>query len=167
MGKRPKINIVLTKADKIIEMVSWIALFALWIFTLINFTNVPDTIPIHFNFAGEADNFGSKYNIIALPMVATTLFIGLTVLNKFPHAFNYPTPITTDNAIKLYTNATRLIRMLKLIIVIVFGLIAIQTISAVTEKTNSLGTWFLPLSMGMIFVPILYFLIRSFNTKSH
>ena len=100
-----------------------------------------------------------------MPIISTFLFIGLTVLNKFPHAFNYPTNISEKNAYRHYTNATRLIRYLKLIIVFIFGLIAFKTIQTAEGKADGLGLWFLPLTMVLIFIPITYFTIKSFNEK--
>jgi uncharacterized membrane protein len=166
MGERPKIKIVLTSFDKILEILSWTAIVAIWYHTIIHFTKLPDIIPNHYNFAGQVDSYGSKYNILALPILATLLFIGMTILNKFPHLFNYPTPITSDNAFKLYTSATRLLRILKFMLVMIFGFIAFQSINIANGKTNSLGAWFLPLILGMIFIPILYFLIMASKTKS-
>ena len=165
MEERPKIKLELTKDDKILEMVGWFLLIVIWGLTIKNYSNLPDTIPTHYNGVGQADGFGGKATILTLPLIATVLFIGLTFLNKFPHIFNYPTNITQDNALRQYTNATRLIRYLKLIIVFIFGLIAFKTIQNANGEADGLGVWFLPLAMGMIFIPLIYFVIKSFKTK--
>lgn len=166
MNERPKLKLELTTSDKALEILGWISMLAIWALTITSYTILPDTIPIHYNGAGQADGFGGKGNILTLPLIATILFIGLTILNKFPHVFNYPTNITTDNALRQYTNATKMIRILKLVFVVVFGLIVLQTIRNVKGETNGLGAWFLPLTLGLIFIPIIYFTIRSFKAKS-
>lgn len=153
----------LTLFDKILEALGWSSILAIWVLTITNYTKLPDRIPIHFNGTGEADGFGARGNILALPLIATILFLGLTILNKFPHIFNYPAKITTDNALRQYTNATQLIRYLKFIIVIVFGLIVLQTIRIVNGQTNGLGVWFMPLTLGLIFIPIPYVVIKSYK----
>lgn len=140
MRERPKIKLELTTLDKTLEILGWASILAIWVLTLTNYTNLPNIIPIHYNGAGQADGFGGKGNIITLPLIATVLFVGLTILNKFPHGFNYPTNITADNALSQYTNATRWIRFLKLIVVVVFGLIALQTIRSVGGEVRELGT---------------------------
>jgi uncharacterized membrane protein len=165
MEERPKIKLELTTADKIFESIGWFLIIAIWGLTITNYSNLPDTIPTHYNGAGQADGFGGKATILTLPLIATILFIGLTILNKFPHVFNYPTNITQDNAFRQYTNATRLIRYLKLIIVFIFGLIAFKTIQNANGKADGLGVWFLPMTMGLIFIPLIYFVIKSFKTK--
>ena len=164
MNERPKIKLELTIIDKTFEILGWISMLAIWVLTISNYRNLPDTIPIHYNVAGQADGFGGKGNILALPLVATILFVGLTILNKFPHVFNYPTTITKDNALQQYTNATRMVRYLKFIFVVIFGLISLQTIRNVNEQTSGLGVWFVPLTLGLIFIPLTYFVIKSFST---
>ncbi|MFM7638826.1 MAG: DUF1648 domain-containing protein [Bacteroidota bacterium] len=159
-----KIKLELTTTDKTFEILGWVSIFAVWVLTITNYTNLPDTIPTHYNGAGQADGFGGKGNILTLPLIATVLFIGLTILNKFPHVFNYPTNITTDNALQQYTNATRMIRYLKFIIVVIFGLIALQTIRNASGQRSGLGVWFLPLTLGLIFISMTYFVIKSFKT---
>jgi uncharacterized membrane protein len=130
-----------------------------------SYSSLPDTIPTHFNAAGEADGFGRKASIVSLPVVASLLYIGLTLLNRVPHSFNFPTPVTQDNALPQYTNATRMIRYLKLILVVVFAGISYQTIQQANGTGEGLGIWFLPLTLVLIFMPLLYFVIKSFQTK--
>ena len=166
MNKRPRIKLQLNQTDKILEIVGWISVFGIWALPLINYFDLPEIIPIHFNGAGKADGFGNKTHIFVLPIISTLLFIGLTTLNKHPHIFNYPSQITKENAVDQYTNATRMMRVLKLVIVLLFGLIVFRKIQIVNGHADGLGTWFLPLTMGMIFIPMLYFLIKSLKKKT-
>ena len=129
------------------------------------YPSLPATIPTHFNYKGEADGFGRKASIVGLPLIATLLYIGLTLLNRVPHIFNFPTPVTPDNALRQYTNATRMIRYLKLILVLVFAGISFQTIQQANGTGEGLGLWFLPLTLVLIFMPLLYFVVKSFQTK--
>ena len=118
-----RVKLELTTFDKVFEMLGWISMLALWILTVANYADLPGTIPTHYNLTGEADGFGDKANIMALPVVATILFVGMTILNRHPHFLNYPASITADNAVIHYIRATRLVRFLKLAIVVIFGLL--------------------------------------------
>ena len=91
----------------------------------------------------------------------------MTLLNKNPHIFNYPTAITNENALSQYSNAVRMIRVLKLIIVFVFGLILVRTLQHINGNTNGLGAWFLPLTIGLFIIPTSYFLIKSMKIKAN
>jgi len=161
--ERPTVQ--LTTTDKLLELLGWGVLLALWVWTGMSYSNLPNTIPTHFNAAGEADDYGRKASIFGLPVVASLLYIGLTLLNRVPHIFNFPTPVTQENALIQNTNATRMIRSLKLILVVVFGGISFQTIQQANGETDGLGVWFLPVTLGLIFLPLIYFVIKSFQAK--
>ena len=165
MNKRPRIKLQLKQTDKILEVVGWVSVFGIWALPLINYFDLPEIIPIHFNGAGKADRFGNKTHIFILPIISTLLFIGLTTLNKHPHIFNYPNQITKENALDQYTNATRMMRVLKLVIVVLFGLIVFRKIQIVNGHADGLGTWFLPFTIGLFIILSLYFLMMSMKDK--
>jgi len=165
MEERPKFKLELTTTDKTYEIIGWLLVVAVWWLTITNYSKLPDIIPTHYNGAGQADGFGGKATILTLPLVATVLFIGMTILNKLPHIFNYPKNITKENALRKYTYATRMIRYLKLVIVIIFGLITLKTIQNATGQADGLGTWFLPLTLVLIFIPLTYFIVKLFKDK--
>ena len=167
MKNRPRLKLELTTTDKVIEVLGWTVIIGTWVMIFYNYSSLPETIPTHYNAAGEVDGYGNKSHIIALPVVSTILFIGLFVLNKFPHIFNYPTTITEDNAHQLYTKTTRLIRFLNLAIAVVFGMIVFETIQTALGNSKGLGAWFLPVTLGIILIPLIFYLIQlSSNKKS-
>jgi uncharacterized membrane protein len=165
MEDRPKLKVPLSVGDKVLESVGWLALIGFWVLVVFHYRQLTDEIPIHFNAAGDADRFGGKGNIFSLPIVATVLFLGLSILNQYPHVFNYPTEMKEGDALRQYTNATRLIRFLKLALVLIFGLIVFQTIQNVLGHTDGLGAWFLPATLSLIFLPILFYIIKSIKKK--
>ena len=166
-NKRPRIKLKLNHADKAVEVIGWLSVFYLWYLVIANYNILPDIIPIHHNAAGEIDNFGEKSNILTLPLIATIIYVGLTFLNRFPHIFNYLDEITEKNALIQYTMATRMIRYVKLMVVFTFGAIAIETIQITTGKMFGFGKWFVPLSISLIFIPIIIYIIAVFKRKNH
>ena len=165
MNKRPRMKLQLNQTDKILEVLGWVSVVGIWALTLTNYSILPEIIPIHFNGAGKADGFGNKTHIFVLPIISSLLFIGFTILNKRPHIFNYPSQITKENALRQYTNATRMIRVLKLVIVLLFGLIVFREIQNVNGHANGLGAWFLPFTIGVFLILTLYFLMMSMKDK--
>lgn len=165
METRPKLKLKLSPADKIFEFLGYSVLLIIWTLVITYYQNLPDTIPIHYNVKGEADGFGNKSHMLMLPILATVLFAGMTILNKYPHIFNYPSSITQENAFSQYTNATRLIRFLKLIVVIIFGGIVFITLQHTNGDLNGIGTWFMPVSLALIFIPLIYFIVRSVKAR--
>jgi uncharacterized membrane protein len=166
MQQRPKIKLQPDPIDKAFEIIAGVGLLAIWVVTLTTYSNLPDTIPSHYNASGQPDGFGPKTKIFSLPIIATVIFIGLTIVNMYPHVFNYPTAITETNASKQYANATRMIRYLKVVTLVVFGMITMKTIQTANGESSGLGTWFLPLTLALFLIPIAFFVIKSLRIKS-
>jgi len=165
LNKRPKIKLKLTKTDKILEIIGWVILFGMWIFTLTNYSELPEKIATHYNIFGEADSYGKKGTIFFLPILSTILFVGLTILTKYPHVYNnYPIEITKENAEFQYKNANRMMRLLKISVLIIFLIIAYQTIK--NENLSELGFWFLPFVLIITFIPIIFF-YKNANKKTN
>lgn len=160
MEARPRLKIELSKADRLLEWTSLVLLVALWTGTIAFFSRLPDQIPSHFNAAGQADDFSHKTSIFALPAISTVLYAGLTILNKHPHVFNYPAIVTAENARRLYTSATRLVRVLKLVVLIIFSGIVFMTYRISLSDTEGLGGWFLPVVVGLMLLPVIFYIVK-------
>lgn len=165
MKTRPKLNLELSPTDQVLEIIGWFALVALWWLTLMSYAQMPDTIPTHYSLAGEADGYGSKETILTLPLIGTILFVGMTILNRYPHIFNYPTEITAENALKQYTNVTRMIRYLKLTILLVFSLIVFKTFQTATGQADGLGSWFYFALFGLLSIPSAFFVSKLLKSR--
>jgi len=139
MHERPKIKLQLSAFDKARETAGYLMIVILWLFTLFAYFNLPNNIPVHFNASGKPDNYGGKISILILPIVAAVVFFTITFLNKYPHVFNYATPITEENAAQQYTYGTRMLRFLKLAVAINFTLINVFTYLTAIGKANRLG----------------------------
>lgn len=163
MEIRPKIKLSLTTADKLVELLGMFSIVAIWILVINSYGKLPDTIPVHYDLNGKVDRISGKENIFALPIVATILFLGLTILNRFPHHFNYLNKITEETAHRQYTNATKFVRFLKLIVVIIFGLIVWKTIQNAQGTADGLGMWFLPIIIAPVIIPLIIFMAKSFK----
>ncbi len=50
-----------------------LALLVSWFFTLAALASLPERVPIHWNLAGEADRWGSKYELLFLPVLQLLL----------------------------------------------------------------------------------------------
>ena len=165
MESRPKIQLQLTTADRFVESLGWASLISLWAFILLNYSSLPETIATHFNISGQPDKYGSKGSILILPIIATVMFIGLTVLNRYPQIFNFPTALTAENAGRQYVNATRLIRYLKSVLVLVFGFIAYATMQTTDSHIQGIGVWFFPIMLVLIFALLGVFVFRAVKMK--
>lgn len=152
----------LTFADKIMEACGWGLICLLWGLVVWVYSSLPDIIPVHFDISGNADAYGGKMTLFFLPVIVTLMAIGLTVLNLYPHKFNYPVTISADNALIQYTYATRMIRVLKLMI----ALLSCGLIYFIYKKASGAWgqmQWFLPVALLMIILPLGYYAYSAFS----
>lgn len=165
MEQRPRIKLQLSPIDWAYRVLGWLSLVAIWCIAIAALSTLPHIIPMHYNLAGKPDGFGSKMFIWFLPIVATFLFVGIEVLSRFPHVFNYPTKITPANAQLQYASATRLLRYLNLVIAIFWVLIEYEIVQGAYGKSGGLGIWYLPLLILLVFIPLIRFIVKSFRAK--
>ena len=125
--KRPVIKLRLSMFDKGVEAFGLLVLLAGWIYVLVAYSKFSDSIPTHFNINGKPNAFGPKSDLYQLLSVCTALYVLLTVASLFPQYFNYLTTITPDNAKRQYTIATRILRYLKVLIVLIFAALVFIT----------------------------------------
>lgn len=162
---RPKITIPLTKIDLILEAFSLLGIFFSIGMVLNEWNSIPDIIPVHFNASGEVDGYGSKSILFIMIPVMLVLYLLLTIVNKFPHLFNFLVEITPENAEIQYTYATKLIRILKLELIIVFSYINLSMIRSTLAGSVNLWFLFLPVTLIAIFGTIGYYFYKSLSAK--
>jgi len=161
---RAILKIPLTRTDKIIEVLCLVLVLFIWVAVLVFYPRLPATIPVHFNLDGQPDLAGSKDQIFILPAIATFLYSGITILNKYPHIFNYLQQVTPGNARQLYTGATRLLRFLKLGVIVSFNVAVCETIQVALRQSDNLGKWLLPVSGILVMLPLGWYLVSQFIT---
>jgi uncharacterized membrane protein len=159
-SERPTLKLSLTFFDQSVEVLGLLILLGFWIFTVNFYPSLPETIPTHFGGGGEPDGFGPKTAILGLPIVSTVLYLMLTFFSRFPHKMNYSVTITAENAEVQYRIMTRMIRVLKVFVLLIFWILDYKTVQIALGWPDVLGSWFLFLLFALLFAPIFYFLIQ-------
>lgn len=153
--KRPRLKVPFESVDIFVELLSVSIVLIMWIYAIYTYVDLPDTIPTHFNSKGEPDEFGSKATLWIVPGLATIMYIGIFVLNKYPHLHNYMVNINEDNAMKNYRFSTRILRGVNFLCVLLMAYITYKTIEVAKGTDFTLGNWFLPVVVGIsIILPI-------------
>ena len=153
---KPKLKIALSTTDKLLEIFALLLLICLWIYVIYNYNSLPDIINTHFNAQGKPDGSGKKQYIFGLPGVATFMYLVITIGSRYPHTFNYLEEITVENALEQYTKMIKLTRILKIILIGIFGYASWQTISNV-----DVSPLFFPIMFAATLGPIIYFNLKK------
>lgn len=75
---------------------------------------MPEQIPVHFGFDGSVSRYGSPWEGLGALLLLTLLAVGLAVLSRYPHRFNYPFLLTEHNVQRQYRNAAQMMVWLAL-----------------------------------------------------
>lgn len=166
INQRPKIKIPMTKLDIVIEIASIAMLILNIMIVLFSWNKLPSIIPTHFDIEGQVNGYGSKTTILILIPVIFALYIGLTILRKFPNAYNYLSEITEKNAQVQYKYATRFIQILKLELILLFTYIQYSIIQSAFAGQGTIGPLFMPIVLIVVFVTLgVYISISVQNNK--
>lgn len=150
-----------SKFQKAIEIITIILLISIWAYLILSWDTIPAKIPGHYNGAGVVDRWGSKNEILVMPIASIALYALLTMVSYFPSTWNIPVEITEENREFVYRNVKTMLSLLKLEVITTFTYITYCNIN-----TISLGVWFLPVELILIFGTLIYFVVKVSRNKS-
>jgi len=146
--------------DVVINGCCLLLLTSVTVFLAAVWESIPAVVPMHHNFAGEVDRWGSKGEMILLPVIAWDMYLLITLLERFPDIWNTGIKITEENRERAYRTLKNLIATMKLILVGVFVFLTVET-----ALTLRLPAWFLPLTLGILFGDIAYWIWKLVRIK--
>ena len=148
------------KFDIILNILCWIILVSTMLFLIITWSKIPDTIPMHYDSAGNIDRFGSKLEILVLPIIILIVYTFITIIEKFPEAWNTGIKVTEENKERVYSTLLHLISTIKFIMV---GMVAYLTVH--TALSLELSAWFTPILILAIIGNCVYWIWKLFRVK--
>ncbi|MEH7111634.1 DUF1648 domain-containing protein [Neobacillus niacini] len=159
--KRPKIKISKTKSEWLWDILGYSFYLGSFIFLIYNWNRLPDKVPAHYNPLGEIDRWGSKMELLILPIIGAFIAVLMQVLEKFPESHNYPERLNQENAKEFYLISRKMINLLKNICLITFTLLLFESVSIAIGWGISFGVWFLPITIISVLIPIIVGIIKQ------
>ena len=159
--KRPKIKILKTKSEWFWDIIGYSFYLGSLIFLIYNWNRLPDEVPAHYNALGEVDRWGSKMELLILPIIGAFIAVLMQVLEKFPESHNYPERLNQENAKEFYLISRKMINLLKNICLITFTLLLFESVSIALGWGYRFGVWFLPITILGAFIPIILGIIKQ------
>jgi hypothetical protein len=159
--RRPKYTPITVKADSVLQFGGIFLIILIWVSAFSFYFRLPDIISVHFNLYGEMDRMGSKNHLILIPVIATFLFVLMTILLKYPESYNYPVKITAENAQKQYQRAIRLIRWLNISLGLIFNSVLWMMFVSAQLSSNKLILLLIPAVIFLSFIPLVMYLSSS------
>jgi len=151
--------------ERTLRIVSIVGVVFLFFLVVVYWSQLPDSIPIHYNAAGKPDSWSGKWSLLIMPTVGLVLYIGLSILTGFPHLYNFPWKITEINKERQFHLAQMLVLSIKTEIVWIFGYIQWQTVQIALGKANGLGASFKFIFLGIIFGTIGIYIMKALKAR--
>ena len=161
---RPKLDIPKTTIEKVFDW-SGAIVFAGWILFIIFIWNeLPAKVPGHYDGTGNITRMGSKWELNILPVIAGFLTVFMSFFEKHPEWHNYMN-LNENNIEFQYKNSRMMLNVMKNLMIFAFAYISWNTIQVGLGKADSLGVWFLPIFLALVFLPMIFFIVRSVRHK--
>ncbi|MGP8174276.1 MAG: DUF1648 domain-containing protein [Terracidiphilus sp.] len=124
---------------------------------------LPARIPTHFDIAGNPNGWGSPSSLLLLPAVALAIYLGMTVVSKFPSAFNYPVRVTPENRPRLQALTLQMIAWLKTEMICLFAWIQWAIVASARQGRLSMSPAEIPLFILAVFATIGWHIVAMFR----
>lgn len=150
----------LSSFDWVLEAASFLVIVASWLVLLLNFAEIPETVPVHFNMQGEADRFGSKNELFLVQGIASVLYAGMVVLALFPQAHNMPTTLTEENKEEKWKLSAQFIRVVNLVVSSIFLSLTVTSVNNALMGVEDQDPWPLFVLLGVLGVAIVIYWVK-------
>lgn len=141
--------------QRIMELIGITIILVLIFHVTTSYTSLPDKIPGHFNAQGEITRYGSKAEILIMPIFGILMYIGLTLVQINPKVWSVSS--REDVETKVYHNLKSMIISLKVQLIGFFLYIAYNQI----KGTN------LSIDATIIFISIVLMTLVFFITRAY
>ncbi|MFK7906851.1 MAG: DUF1648 domain-containing protein [Chitinophagales bacterium] len=95
--EQTRLNTTSNSVDKIIGGIGFTAILLLIGLPIFYYSSLPDIIPTHYGFNGEADGFGSKNNIWMPSILGLTTYLSILLIIKYIPVIG-KTSLTTNSS---------------------------------------------------------------------
>lgn len=165
LPSHPRMEVPRSQAERIADALAVAGVLAGLLVAGVAWAALPERIPVHFDFHGQPDGWGTRGALFLLPLCALVPVVLLSVAAPYPHRFNYVVPITEENAPFQYRNARLVLAVLKAEIAWFFAAITMLMVLAAQRGTLHGAPW-VPLSfIAVIFGTVVFFVVRSVRRR--
>ncbi|MEK4425226.1 DUF1648 domain-containing protein [Solibacillus sp. FSL K6-1523] len=158
---RPVLQIEKSTSERAANVIGYVSLVAMIVYLLLKWFSLPAEVPAHFNAVGEVDRWGSKYELLILPVIAIVVTFFMELIERYPHVHNYPERLCDANVHAFYLNSRQMLNYMKNIVNLLFALLVYESISISLGDDTSLGISFALILVALFAVMIWKIIVSS------
>ena len=148
------------KMDWAMEGISLVMLVGMTLFLIVNWKNIPEQVPMHYDWAGNIDRWGSKNELFLLPIMDWGMYLLISGFECFPKIWNTGVSVTEENVGRVYRALKYMMKSLKVIVILDF---LVMTLCA--AMSLPLPGWFLPVVLILTFGDIIFWIVQLVRVK--
>lgn len=161
----PHVETYKTMRARVCDLIAILLFLAVIIYTLFQWNQLPEQVPIHFNGAGEVDNFGSKWVLLLLPMISAGLFALLGFLERHPEWHNYPVRLNGTNAPRFYQFSRDLLNCVKNLSLLLLAYTQWEIVRVAIGDSNSMNPWIFGILIALLFGVVFVGMVQQRKIK--
>ncbi len=138
--ERPVLELTPSRSDQALDVASAVLVVLAAAGVALNWHAIPPLVPTHFGISGQPDAWGPRWIVALVPLLALCVHIGLGLVYRYPHSFNYPWKITAENAEAQYRLARSLIAWEKFWVVLMFYYLSQAQVRVATGHIEALSS---------------------------
>jgi uncharacterized membrane protein len=158
----PVLHLPRTQLEKLLEVLTALGFIALLAMTVWAYFALPAIIVTHYDISGRPNAYGDKGSLLIVPIIFSCLVVLMTLVmifvSRYPHLYNFPWPITAENAPRQYALARLFLHWLTLEIVCLLCSLQWIFIQAAQGSPPNLLLFFIPAMMLTLLVTIMLYL---------
>lgn len=131
-----------------VEVLCLVLLLGTVIFLIVFWKNIPDSVPNHFNSAGQIDSYAPKKTLILLPVMMPVLYAVLSLVTTIR--------LRSLGKVTYIPAPSLLFPMMKLALLAGFSY---MTVCSALDRP--LGAWYLPVFLTLILGPMVVFSLTA------
>ncbi|HML69231.1 MAG TPA: DUF1648 domain-containing protein [Clostridia bacterium] len=147
--------------DILETIVSLLCLVGVVVYLILAWDTIPAKIPAHYNAAGEVNRWGSKSELIVMPIISWLMFGLITLIEQYPSVWNTGVRITDENRAAVYRLLKNLIAVVKMFTLAMFG-----SLTVISSLSLNLPVWYILAFLVILFGTMAYFIVRLSRLRS-
>ena len=147
--------------DVLEAIVSLSCLVGVSLYLILAWSTIPAQIPAHYNAAGEVNRWGSRSELIILPIISWLIYGMITLIERFPQVWNTGVRVTEENRAVVYRLLKNMIACVKMITLSIFSCLTV-----LSSLARNLPMWFLLAFLVLLFGTIAYYIVKLTRLRS-
>ena len=117
-------------------------------------------IHTHYGFGGQPDAWGNKSSCVVPLVIGGVMWLMMWGIEQVPMIWNTGVTVTEENRGRVYRILKNLRVTIRLVVAAIFAWMTVCS-----ARSQPLGSWFMPLTMLLVFGPIVLCLVQLYRKR--